>query len=242
MTHRLILPLDVASISDAALLVERTIPHVNIFKVGTELFTAGGPQGVRALGLPSLMLDLKFHDLPETVARSVRAALPLASRFLTVHAMGGAEMITAARRAAEDGGSTRPLVLAVTVLTSLESDDLSALGFLSRDLNDGTTALTYRLGRLAVEAGADGLVCSPLEVAYFRALLGPAVTLVTPGVRPDASVRHGHKRTATPTAALRAGSDYVIVGRPITLSENPRAAAEKIAEELAAAETGGELS
>lgn len=234
MTGRVILALDVSTVYDAALLVERTIPFIDTFKVGSQLFTAVGPTGVLALALPSTMLDLKWHDIPETVARSVRASLPLKPHSVTVHASGGPAMITAARSASEEAGTSRPLILAITVLTSLDLSALVQLGLLSELdlLHLQPNRLVMRLAQNAVDAGADGLVCSPLEVAGLRARFGSRVILKTPGVRSDVSVRDSHARTGSATAALRAGSDRVIVGRPIYEAPDPRAAAKALVKEL----------
>ena len=166
----------------------------------------------------------ELHDIPNTVAGAVRAVLPLGPRMLTVHAAGGATMLAAAREAAETAGVTRPMILAVTILTSLSAGDLAATG-----VAEAPAAQVLRLARLAVAAGADGLVCSPLEVAMLRRELGPAPALVVPGIRPTGSDAGDQARVTTPEAALAAGADWIVVGRPITAAADPAQAAAAIA-------------
>ena len=195
-------------------------------KLGKEFFTAHGPQGVRrvqaAAGLP-LFLDLKWHDIPNTVAGAVRAALPLNPYMLNVHASGGPAMLKAAREAA--GGRT--LVIAVTVLTSLDDSDLEAVG-----LRGPAAARAVALARLSRDCGLDGVVCSPHEIAAIREACGPAFKLVVPGVRPAGSDVGDQKRVMTPGDARRAGADYLVIGRPITGAADPAAAARAILESL----------
>ena len=195
-------------------------------KLGKEFFTAHGPPGVRrvqaAAGLP-LFLDLKWHDIPNTVAGAVRAALPLNPYMLNVHASGGPAMLKAAREAA--GGRT--LVIAVTVLTSLDDSDLEAVG-----LRGPAAARAVALARLSRDCGLDGVVCSPHEIAAIREACGPAFKLVVPGVRPAGSDVGDQKRVMTPGDARRAGADYLVIGRPITGAADPAAAARAILESL----------
>jgi orotidine-5'-phosphate decarboxylase len=208
-------------------------------KLGKEFFTAHGPAGVRqVLGDPdarrlALFLDLKFHDIPNTVAGAVRAAAPLGPSLLTVHASGGSAILRAAAEAADAAqanyGGTRTQVLAVTVLTSLDDDELAAVG-----QHTPASEQVARLARLAVDAGCDGLVCSPREIAHLRQALGPEVTLAVPGIRPTWSQADDQKRVTTPAEALAAGADRLVIGRPITGADDPAAAARRIAEELAA--------
>ena len=199
-------------------------------KLGKEFFTAHGPQGVAALGAAGLplFLDLKFHDIPNTVAGAVRAALPLRPAILTVHAAGGRDMLRAAVEAAAGAGATRPLIVAVTVLTSLDDGDLAALG-----IADGTRDQTRRLAALACESGVDGVVCSPLEIADLRALGGPDFKLVVPGIRPAGAACGDQKRVMTPEQAVAAGADHLVIGRPITGADDPAAAARAIAASVA---------
>ena len=221
---RLIVALDTADIACASGWADAVAPHCGMFKLGLEFFLANGAAGVRAIAGRPIFLDLKLHDIPNTVAGATRAVLPLGPRMLTVHAAGGAAMVAAAREAAESGGADRPLILAVTVLTSLAADDLAAIG-----VPDQPAAQVLRLARLAVGAGADGLVCSPLEVAMLRQELGGGPTLVVPGIRPAGSAVGDQARVTTPEAALAAGADWIVVGRPITAAPDPGQAAASIA-------------
>ncbi|MBW4092044.1 MAG: orotidine-5'-phosphate decarboxylase [Proteobacteria bacterium] len=231
---RLIVALDTADPARAAAWAGAVAPHVGLLKLGLEFFLANGAPGVRAIAAAApglaLFLDLKLHDIPATVAGAVRAVLPLAPRLLTLHAAGGAAMIAAARAAAETGGAGRPLLLAVTVLTSLDDTALAATG-----VAGGAAAQVLRLARLALAAGADGLVCSPLEVALLRAELGPEPKLVVPGIRPPGAARGDQARTLTPEAAVAAGADWIVVGRPITGAPDPGEAAAAIAAAIASA-------
>ena len=209
-------------------------------KLGKEFFTAHGPAGVRELretGLP-VFLDLKFHDIPNTVAGAVRAATALDIDMLTVHATGGPAMIAAARAASRDGAAAaccrQPLVLAVTVLTSLDEADLEAVG------QTGPVAdQVERLAVLAAGAGADGIVASPREVKRLRARMGADIRLVVPGIRPGWAVAGDQKRVTTPREAMDMGADILVIGRPITEAEDPAAAARKIAAEISAAHPPG---
>ena len=199
----------------------RVSPHAGLLKLGLEFFLANGADGfARITGAP-IFLDLKLHDIPNTVAGGVRAVLPLKPRMLTIHASGGRAMVQAAHQAAASAGSDRPLILAVTVLTSLGQDDLHAMGVAATPADQ-----VLRLGRLAIEAGADGLVCSPLEVALLRQALGSAVKLVVPGIRPAGSAGGDQARTMGPSQAVAAGADWIVVGRPITGADDPLAAAD----------------
>jgi orotidine-5'-phosphate decarboxylase len=174
-----------------------------------------------------VFLDLKLHDIPNTVAGAVRALLPLRPAMLTLHAAGGAAMLRAARDAAEAAGAARPVLLAVTVLTSLDAGALAETG-----AADAPEAQALRLARLAVENGADGLVCSPREAAAVRGALGAAPLLVVPGVRPAGSAAGDQARTATPAEAVAAGADWIVLGRPLTGAPDPAAAAAAVAAEL----------
>jgi orotidine-5'-phosphate decarboxylase len=197
-------------------------------KLGLELFTAQGPAAMRRITpVAPVFLDLKLHDIPNTVAGAVRSLLPLRPAMLTLHAAGGAPMIAAARAAAESAGTDRPILLAVTVLTSLDAATLATTGVAGSPAEQ-----VLRLARLAFEAGADGLVCSPQEVAAIRTALGPGPLLVVPGVRPAGSAADDQSRTATPAEAVAAGADWIVVGRPITGAADPVAATRAIAESL----------
>jgi orotidine-5'-phosphate decarboxylase len=202
-------------------------PHCGLLKLGLEFFLANGAAGVRLIDDRPIFLDLKLHDIPNTVAGAVRAVLPLAPAMLTLHAAGGAAMIAAARHEAEQAGEARPLLLAVTVLTSLDAEALHATG-----VAGGPRQQVLRLARLALDAGADGLVCSAHEVAMLRDALGRTPVLVVPGIRPLGTDAGDQARVMTPRDAKDAGADWVVVGRPITKAVDPAAAAAAVAAEL----------
>jgi orotidine-5'-phosphate decarboxylase len=193
-----------------------------VIKLGLEFFLANGPEGVRALGPRKIFLDLKLHDIPNTVAGAVTSVLPLRPFMLTLHAAGGPAMIAAARRAAEQVADP-PLLLAVTVLTSLDAASLQATG-----VAGGPRQQVLRLARLALAEGADGLVCSAHEVPMLRDAFGANPVLVVPGIRPAGSGARDQARVMTPAAAVAAGADWLVVGRPITEAEDPAAAAASI--------------
>jgi orotidine-5'-phosphate decarboxylase len=221
---RLIVALDTADANQARVWAEAVAPSAGLLKLGLEFFLANGAEGVKAIIGAPIFLDLKLHDIPNTVAGGVRAVLPLRPRMLTVHASGGAAMIRAAHQAAGGAATDRPMILAVTVLTSLDQTDLAAVGVAATPAEQ-----VMRLARLAIEAGADGLVCSPLEVAMLRQALGPAVKLVVPGIRPEGAASGDQARTMTPAGAIAAGADWIVVGRPITGARDPGMAAADIA-------------
>jgi orotidine-5'-phosphate decarboxylase len=219
-SERLIVALDTADPGTAQAWAQAVAPHCGLLKVGLEYFLAQGAPGVRAIAHRPIFLDLKLHDIPNTVAGAVRAVLPLAPRMLTVHAAGGAAMIEAARGAAETAGAGRPLLLAVTVLTSLDTASLAATG-----VAGGPTQQVLRLARLAMASGANGLVCSPHEIAVLRDALGPEPVLVAPGIRPPGAPTADQARVMTPEQAIAAGADWIVVGRPITGAADPARAA-----------------
>lgn len=229
MKTGLIAALDTTDPQQARAWATALAPHCGMLKLGLEFFLANGAAGVRLIDDRPVFLDLKLHDIPNTVAGGVRAILPLAPYFLTLHAGGGAAMIAAARAAAEEAGGRRPQLLAVTVLTSLDAEALHATG-----VAGGTRQQVLRLARLALSAGADGIVCSPHEVAMLRDALGDAPTIVVPGIRPAGADLGDQARTMTPADAARAGASWLVIGRPITGAANPSAAAAAIAAELAA--------
>lgn len=217
--------LDIADLDSARTLLHRLKGSVGGFKLGLEFFAGAGPQGVRALaqeGVP-IFLDLKLHDIPNTVARALKALAPLGARLITVHTGGGAPMLQAAMDATHALGPSRPLLLGVTVLTSLDDDDLETLG-----ITAGTRAQTLKLAQLSVASGLDGVVCSAHEVATLRQALGPMPLLVVPGIRPKESASADQKRVATASEALAQGADILVVGRPITQARDPVAAARAI--------------
>ncbi|MGH9435690.1 MAG: orotidine-5'-phosphate decarboxylase [Terriglobia bacterium] len=228
---RLIVALDLPTADAASRMAERLQDHVGMFKVGFELFSAEGPVLPRYLAArgQGVFLDLKFHDIPNTVRAASREAAALGVSMFNVHASGGRKMMEAARDGALAGcaGGKRPLVLAVTVLTSLSPADLQELG-VAGDPKDAVV----RLARLAKSAGLDGVVASAREAAAIRMACGPDFTIVTPGIRPAASAAQDQARVATPADAIRAGADYLVVGRPITEAPNPEAAADAIVAEI----------
>jgi orotidine-5'-phosphate decarboxylase len=222
---RICLPLDFPTLAEAEPFARTLGPHVGMLKVGLELFVAEGPAAVRAvagLGLP-VFADLKLHDIPNTVEGAARSAARSGARLLTVHASGGAAMV----RAAVKGAGPGVRVLAVTVLTSIDAETLDTVGLVGPP-----EAAVVRLARLAIEAGAGGLVCSPQEVEAVRAAVGPGPLLVVPGVRPAGAAVGDQARVATPAAAVRAGADVIVVGRPIREAQDPVAAAREIAKEI----------
>jgi orotidine-5'-phosphate decarboxylase len=222
--------LDTADLATADGWARAAAPHAALLKVGLELFSAEGGAAVKRIGTHApVFLDLKLHDIPNTVAGAVRSLAPLRPAWLTIHAAGGAAMIAAAREAAEKAGEGRIRLLAVTVLTSLGAADLAETG-----VAGGPVQQVLRLARLAMNAGADGLVCSPREVAPLRDALGEETVLVVPGVRPAGSAADDQARTATPEEMAAAGADFVVVGRPITRSADVGAAAAAIAAALRA--------
>jgi len=231
---QVIVALDVDSLATAEGLVDRLDGQVSHFKIGSQLFTACGPAAIEAVRKRGgqVFLDLKFHDIPSTAAGAAREAARLGVFMLTVHAAGGVAMMRAAAEAAAggtDAGATRPLVVAVTVLTSL---DRAAL---HRELAVASSVEGHvlHLCQMAKAAGLDGTVASPQEIGAIRTQMGRAWTIVTPGIRPAGSDVGDQARTATPAAAARAGAHYLVVGRPITAAPDPAAAARALLAEIA---------
>lgn len=229
----IIVALDVSDRDTALRLAEAVAGSVGAIKIGKELFVTAGPdivREIRATGA-SVFLDLKFHDIPNTVAKAVAAATRLEVQMLTIHTSGAGAMMAAAEKAAQDTakdlGQEPPLVLGVTLLTSMDTEDLSQIG-----ITVSPDEQVERLARLAVESGLRGLVCSPLEIERLRGVLPAQAQLVTPGIRPADSQAGDQKRIMTPKDALAAGANWLVIGRPITLAEDPKAAAEKILESL----------
>lgn len=217
---RVIVALDFADAGTATALADRLDPTQCRLKVGKELFVRAGPELVRYLARRgfAVFLDLKFHDIPNTVAQACRAAADLGVWMVNVHAGGGLRMMEAAR-AALDPSASSPRLIAVTVLTSMGGDDLHEVG-----VDAAPEAQVLRLARLARHAGLDGVVCSAREAATLRRELGPEFLLVTPGIRPSGSAADDQRRILTPLQALQAGADYLVVGRPITQAADPLAA------------------
>lgn len=229
--RRLIVALDVPDAKAALKLVDELESCCNWFKVGLELFVAEGPAMVEPLVKRgcNIFLDLKFNDIPNTVAGAVRSAAGLGVRMMTIHASGGPAMLAAARAALE-GVPNPPQLLAVTVLTSMDEAQTSAIG-----LGRAPAEQVELLAKMGMEAGMRGFVCSPQEVAKLRAITGPEGVLVIPGIRPAGGSVGDQKRVATPADALRAGASYLVVGRPITQAADPEKAAEGILAEMAEA-------
>jgi orotidine-5'-phosphate decarboxylase len=236
MRNPIIAALDVSSAEAALILAEKIASAVGGFKIGSQLFTVAGPDIVRKIRAKGnvIFLDLKFHDIPNTVAKAVAAAVRLDVQMLTVHAGGGTAMLRAAEASAQETartlGKAPPLVLAVTVLTSMDGNELSAVGVTAK-----VGMQVERLARVAVEAGLRGLVCSPLEIVDLREIVPSEIKLVTPGIRTGAEASDDQKRTLTPREALDAGADWLVVGRPIYAAKDPQSAAEWILESITTA-------
>lgn len=228
MTSPIIVALDYADEGPAMALVEQLDPALCRLKVGKEMFTRLGPRFVRQLADRGyeVFLDLKFHDIPNTVARACTAAAELGVWMMNVHASGGRRMMEAARDALE-AFVERPRLLGVTVLTSLDAQELDEIGFSGTPEDN-----VRRLARLAAASGLDGVVCSPREAAALRAELGRDFLLVTPGVRPAGADAGDQRRVMTPVEAMAAGSSYLVIGRPITAAADPLVALRQIADSL----------
>jgi orotidine-5'-phosphate decarboxylase len=226
---RIIVALDYADADAARRFVAQVRPELCRLKVGKELFVAAGPALVEEwVGQGyDVFLDLKFHDIPNTVAQACKAAARLGVWMLNVHASGGPRMLTAAREALEPMPK-RPLLIAVTVLTSMGGDELKAIG-----VNETPETQVLRLAELTRAAGLDGVVCSALEATPLRRAMGTEFCLVTPGIRPAGSAAGDQTRILTPAQALAAGSSYLVIGRPITQAADPLAALASIQEEIA---------
>jgi orotidine-5'-phosphate decarboxylase len=234
---RLIVALDNPDLKAAESLMDRLSGQVRLFKVGSALFTRFGPQAVEAVHRRGgkVFLDLKFHDIPQTVGLAARQAAEMGVFMFNVHASGGSALLQAAREAVS-GKEPPPLVIAVTVLTSLDEKDLKAIGFQSTPED-----LVIRLAKLTQGGGLDGVVASPQEVMGIRQACGKDFVIVTPGVRPAGSETQkptDQKRYATPADALVSGSDYLVVGRPITRAADPAAAAKAVLDEMSTALAG----
>jgi len=226
---RLLIALDTTDVRAASDLAGQLKGLVGGIKLGKEFFTANGPQGVRAVQeqqLP-LFLDLKFHDIPNTVAGAVRASLPLQPFLLDVHASGGRAMMEAAAAAALEAKDNRPLMLAITILTSLTDDDLRDIG-----MTGSAQSQVVRLATLASSCKMDGVVCSPKEIRPIREKLGPDFKLVVPGIRPLWAASGDQKRITTPEQAIKDGADYLVIGRPVTKADNPIDAVRRIIQDI----------
>jgi orotidine-5'-phosphate decarboxylase len=232
--EKIIVALDVPSADAALQIAQQLRGHVGVFKVGKEIFTAEGPDVARKLLADGhkVFLDLKFHDIPNTVRAAAQQAAMLGVSLTTIHASGGRKMIAAAAEGVRAAASVRGAgqttkVLAVTALTSLGPEDLAEIG-----MHGSPEEVVLRLAKLAQSAGADGVVASPREIEAIRKACGPDFLIVTPGIRPASGTADDQARTATPETAIRAGADYLVIGRPITGAADPAAAADAIAAEM----------
>ncbi len=226
---KIIIALDVPDTDGALRLIDSIADHGEppaLCKIGLELFTAEGPSVVKAVKARGceIFLDLKFHDIPNTVAHAIRSAAGLGVAMTTIHAVGGPVMMEAAAKSVE---GTDLLILAVTVLTSMDSDQLSSTG-----INVEPKEQVLRLAGLASAAGIGGIVCSPLEISAIRGSFGNNLRIVTPGVRPTWAAAGDQKRVMTPAEAVKAGSDWLVIGRPITAAESPKEAYANVIAEL----------
>jgi orotidine-5'-phosphate decarboxylase len=229
---KIIFALDVNGVAEIDRYAGMLAAKVGMFKVGKELFTACGPEAVRAVQRHGgkVFLDLKYHDIPNTVAKAMLEAARLGVQLTNLHALGGAEMMeTAATAVRREFGDARPRLLAVTILTSSTQETLRGVG-----IEHPVEEMVVRLARLAQEAGMDGVVASPLEIGLIRAACGPDFLIVTPGVRPTFAAADDQKRIMTPAEAVAAGADYLVIGRPIAKADDPAAAADLITGEILA--------
>ena len=226
---KIIVALDFAEKSAALNLVSQLDPKNCRVKVGKEMFTRFGAEFIQQLHLLEfeVFLDLKFHDIPNTVAKSVEAAAELGVWMVNVHASGGLAMMQAAQKSLQAYGEQRPLLIAVTVLTSMSEADLKQL-----NISVGIEEQVLSLARLSQQAGLDGVVCSAQETALLRKNLPEEFKLITPGIRPEASKKDDQQRIVTPAKAIQMGSDYLVIGRPITQAANPLQALQRITQEL----------
>ncbi len=230
--ERIITALDVPDGEQGLALARALGPAGQFVKVGLELFSATGPTflgQLQELG-KDVFLDLKFHDIPNTVAGAARVATRLGVALTTIHAAAGRRALEAAAAALESGGPDRPALLAVTVLTSLAAEEAEEVAPTGEECQDRV----LRLARLAWDCGCDGLVCAPTDLALLRAEIGPGPLVVTPGIRPAAAAKDDQRRTATAGAAMAAGADFLVIGRPITRASDPGAALREIGRELPA--------
>ncbi|KOO02643.1 orotidine-5'-phosphate decarboxylase [Vibrio nereis] len=227
--QKVIVALDYDNQADALAFVDRIDPKSCRLKVGKEMFTLFGPDFVKELHKRdfSVFLDLKFHDIPNTCSKAVRAAAELGVWMVNVHASGGERMMTASREILEPYGKDRPLLIGVTVLTSMEQSDLAGIG-----LDIAPQEQVIRLAALTKNSGLDGVVCSAQEATMLKTQLGQEFKLVTPGIRPAGAAVGDQKRIMTPVEAVNSGSDYLVIGRPITQSEDPAAVLASINDDL----------
>lgn len=230
---RILCALDTIDVQEAGTLAKSLGPHVGGFKLGLEFFGANGPDGFKEVALQNsnIFLDLKLHDIPNTVAKTVHALMPLRPNIMTIHTAGGPGMMKAAAIAATEAankvGCDRPLIVGVTILTSLDDQDLSAVGYQNNLANQ-----VVQMAKLAKECGLDGVVCSPHEISLIKHACGNEFKLIVPGIRPAGSASGDQKRVMTPKEATRLGADYLVIGRPIIRADDPVAAAKNIVLEI----------
>jgi orotidine-5'-phosphate decarboxylase len=229
MKPQLIVALDVPSATEISPILDRLPDAIHYYKVGLELFSADGPDALKPITArgKNIFLDLKLHDIPQTVSRAVKAVAAHHASLLTVHAGGGPAMLKAAAQAAAEIGHNAPKLIAVTTLTSLDDTDLAGMG-----VSQNVAEHSLSLGKMALDAGIDGLVCSVREAGSLRDRFGAAPLLVTPGIRLPNAATHDQKRVATPAEAARAGSSFLVVGRPILSAPDPHAAASEILRQI----------
>ena len=232
-SERILCALDTTNVEEAAILAGELSPHVGGIKLGLEFFGANGPQGFLEVAKANrnIFLDLKLHDIPNTVAKTIHAFMPLGPKIMTIHTAGGSAMMKAASEAAtlaaKNEGCERPIIVGVTILTSLDNEDIEAIGFQNK-----VSMQVVKLARLAKESGLDGVVCSPHEIKLIKESCGADFKLVVPGIRPAGSDTGDQKRVMTPEEAVSLGADYLVIGRPITKSDNPAQSAQLIANEI----------
>ena len=232
-SDRILCALDTISVDEACELSSTLGPYIGGVKLGLEFFGANGPQGFQEVAKTdqNIFLDLKLHDIPNTVAKAIHSLMPLKPTIMTIHTAGGPAMMKAATRAATEAaqnvGCERPIIVGVTILTSMDNDDLEAVGY-QNDVSDQV----LKLAKLAKESGLDGVVCSSHEISAIKEACGKDFKLVVPGIRPAGSAVGDQKRIMTPKEAVTLGADYLVIGRPITQSEAPATAAQDIAKEI----------
>ncbi|MBT5073497.1 MAG: orotidine-5'-phosphate decarboxylase [Kordiimonadaceae bacterium] len=232
-SDRILCALDTTNVDGATALARTLGPHVGGVKLGLEFFGANGPDGFKQVAKTdsNIFLDLKLHDIPNTVAKAVRSLMPLRPSIMTIHTAGGPAMMAAAAvaatEAAENVGCARPIIVGVTILTSLDDEDLKAVGYQNK-----VSDQVVRMAMLAKENGLDGVVCSPHEISLIKEACGKDFKLVVPGIRPAGSAKEDQKRIMTPNEAVKLGADYLVIGRPITQAGDPAIAAQQIANEI----------
>lgn len=232
-SERILCALDTVNVDEACLIAGSLKSLVGGVKLGLEFFGANGPQGFLQVSKANenIFLDLKLHDIPNTVAKAIHSLMPLKPKIMTIHTAGGPAMVRAAAEAATAAAKTvgceRPIIVGVTILTSLDHDDLDQVGY-----QNNVSEQVVKLAKLAQNNGLDGVVCSPHEINLIKEACGAEFKLVVPGIRPTGSDKGDQKRVMTPNEAIKLGADYLVIGRPITQATSPAASARAIAEEI----------